>query len=103
MYYGLDSYPQLWDLMNEVAAVAPHKWKDIAIQLKLKYEWVESMQDRSMKPNDCYMHIFHKWANYAGAMPYTWETLLTVLVEPAVSLGDLEHGLRLKFTLASDV
>ena len=55
---GLQSSPQLWDLMNEVAAVAPHKWKYSAIQLKLYFERVQSIQYNSVSQwiDEC-MHL----------------------------------------------
>lgn len=101
---GLQSSPQLWDFMSEVAAKIPNKWKDIAVQLKLSFELIQSIEDSSlMKSNDCYMQVFAAWKGMRqeDALPHTWESLLTVLASPHVCCNDLEATILAKFQISA--
>ena len=60
----MDSEPKLLDLMNEVAAVIPSKWRDIGLQLGLSQgvlEGIATISPRSI--NLCYSNVFTLWEN----------------------------------------
>ena len=93
---GLDSEPELPDLMNEVAAAIPNKWKDIGLQLGLDYHILEGIRGDN---NHCYMDIFTRWKDQNSiARPYTWLTLVHALQTRAVREERLANEIRNKLT-----
>ena len=98
-YVGLESEPELSDLMNKVASKVPAKWRQISIQLGL----MPSDQERFMasNPNDpiqCFTSVFRVWMNRA-TRPYTWSTVIQALEAPAVDEVQLAQELRTKLQL----
>ena len=84
---GLDSEPKLLDLMNEVAAVIPDKWRDIGLQLGLSHRVLEGIATISpINTNLCYSNVFTLWENQNTTHPYTWSTIVEVL-KSSVSSG----------------
>ena len=83
---GLDSEPQLSDLMNKIAANIPSKWRDVGLQLGLDPSLLERIA--SITPGDtihCYSNVFIQWKNQnSTAHPYTWSTVVHALQTPAV-------------------
>ena len=95
-YSGLESEPELPDLMNEVASKVPAKWKQISIQLGLTPSDQECFMASS--PNDpiqCFTSVFRVWKNRATRL-YTWSTVIDALESPAVDEMRLAHELRMK-------
>ena len=76
---GLNSEPDLSDLMNEVAAAIPSKWKDVGLQLGLEHGVLLGIRDH------CYMEVFTQWKNQNSIThPFTWLTMVQVLRNRAV-------------------
>ena len=94
---GVVAHPHLWDLMNEIAAVIPHKWKDVAVQLLLPEEKISSIEcSNNRNANHCYMDVFALWES-RSSLPYTWETLMKILVLRAVDYPELKQRVIAKF------
>ena len=71
--------PATADLMNDVAAKAPDKWRSVAIMLKISLEQVTAISDQYRDdPNSCYSTVFQKW-KHTQECPYTWSTVVKVL------------------------
>ena len=83
---GLDSEPELSDLMNEVAAEIPNKWIDVGLQLGLTWGVLKGIDTISQSDtNLCYSNVFTQWKNQTSTThPYTWSTLVQALKAPAV-------------------
>ena len=83
---GLDSQPELPDLMNEVAAKIPSKWRDVGLQLGLDHGVLDGIA--FISPGDthrCYSNVFTRWKNQdSTAHPRTWSTIVQALESRAV-------------------
>ena len=79
--------PKLCDLMNDVAAVIPAKWRLVGVQLKLPSEELDGIQDQNAGKTDAcklsFEQVFRKWEGL-GTSPHSWETMVNVLGSPAV-------------------
>ena len=93
---GLDSEPELLDLMNEVAAEIPGKWRDIGLQLGLDQRVLDGITTVSSgDTNHCYSNVFTHWKNHnLTTYSYTWSALLQVLKSRAV--GEMRLADRIK-------
>ena len=78
---GLNSEPQLPDLMNEVAAKIPAKWLPVGIAVNLAHNDLECLP--ASDPCQCFTSIFATWKR-KETKPYTWSTLIHALRTPAV-------------------
>ena len=99
-YKGLESEPELSDLMNEVASKVSAKWKQISIQLGLTPNDEECFM--ASTPNDpihCLTSVFKVWKKRAKK-PYTWSTVIEVLNAPAVDEIRLGKELTTKLSAA---
>ena len=98
---GLDSQPKLSDLMNEVAAKIPSKWRDVGLQLGLDQGVLEGIA--SISPGDTnlyYINVFTRWKNQSSTThPHTWSTLVQALESPAV--GERRLADKIKSELCS--
>ena len=95
-YAGLESEPELSDLMNEVASQVPAKWRQISIQLGLTPSDQECFI--ALSPNDplqCFTSVFRVWKNRATRL-YKWSTVIQALESPAVDEKRLAQELRTK-------
>ena len=95
-YAGLETEPEMSDLMNEVASKVPSKWKQISIQLGLTPSDQECFM--ASTPNDplqCFTSVFRVWKCRA-TRPYTWSTVIEALQSPAVDEMRLAHELKTK-------
>ena len=83
---GLESEPELSDLMNEVAAEIPSKWRDVGVQLGVDHSVLEGIATISLgDTNQCYSNVFIRWKNqHLEAHPYTWSTIVHALESRAV-------------------
>ena len=95
-YAGLESEPELSDLMNEVASKVSAKWKEISIQLGLTLNDQKCFIDAtSGDPNQCFTFVFNVWKNRA-TRPYKWSTVIKALETPTVGEVRLAQDLRTK-------
>ena len=93
---GLDSEPELPDLMNEVAAAIPSKWWDVGLQLGLDHGVLEGIGGDA---SHCYSNVFARWKNQNSTThPYTWSTIVQALQTPAVGKERLADKIRNKVT-----
>ena len=83
---SLDNEPEVSDLVNEVAAKIPKKWRDVGLQLGLDPSELDGIAIESPSDtNYCYMKVFTRWKNKNSAEhPYTWSTIVCALQVPAV-------------------
>ena len=97
-YAGLESKPELSDLMNEVASNISAKWREISIQLGLTLNdqecFADATGDNAMK---CFALVFNAWKSRA-TRPYTWSTVIEVLNAPAIAEVRLAQELRTKYS-----
>ena len=100
-YAGLESEPELSDLMNEVASKVPSKWRQISIQLGLTLNDQERFMDvTSGDHNQCFTSVFKVWKS-RETRPYTWSTVIEALESPAVDEMRLARELRTKLQSGS--
>ena len=94
-----DHTPDLDDLMNDVAAVIPAKWRLVGVQLKLPNGTLDDIQaENAGRPGLCklsFEQVFTKWRSL-GTSPYTWETMIKALSSPAVEEVTLADKLKAK-------
>ena len=97
---GLDSEPELPDLMNEVAAEIPGKWRDVGLQLGVGQGVLGGIATISSgDTNLCYSNVFTHWKNQnSRAHPYTWLTIVQALQAPAVGEKQLANKIKTKLT-----
>ena len=78
---GLDSEPELSDLMNEVAAKIPGKWRDMGLQLGLDQGVLDGIATISPGDTDhCYRNVFTLWKKQNSTThPHTWLTIVQAL------------------------
>ena len=94
------SSPSLSDLMNDVAAVIPAKWKIVGIQLGLSSATLDSIliQNAGMPGSNmqAFEQVFVEWQRQ-GHSPYTWGTIIAALKAPALGEDALANDLEVKF------
>ena len=97
---GLESQPELADLMNEVAAEIPGKWRDVGLQLGMDHGVLEGIA--TISPGDinhCYSNVFTRWKNQKSqTYPYTWSTIVQVLKTRAVGEDRLADKIKNELT-----
>ena len=96
---GLQDRPQLCDLMNEVAAKIPSKWRQFGIELWLTPDEL----DRALRENlgdtlRCFSSVFTVWKKTMSREPYSWQTVVESLKAPAIGESRLALELSNKFT-----
>ena len=92
---GLQDKPELCDLMNEVAAKIPSKWRQFGIELRLNTSELDCFSLAS--PEDalrCFSFVFTLWQNRMSREPYSWLTVVESLNAP--SIGEHKLALELK-------
>ena len=94
-----DHTPNLDDLMNDVAAVIPAKWRLVGIQLKLPNGTLDEIQAQNARnPKECILsfeQVFAEWRS-RGTSPYTWKTIINALCSAAVGEVKLANELNAK-------
>ena len=106
---GIQDPPSLKDLMNEVAAVIPSKWRAVGVQLSLSGGILDSIQNKHAgKVKACldsFEEVFRTWKDQATTgvtcSPYTWLTMIDALKTPAVGEVALAESLEQKLTTAA--
>lgn len=99
--------PQLKDLMNEIAAVIPAKWRDVGIQLDIDPRVLDGIQSQHCRdPNSlqrCFEQVFIEWSKQASNNPYTWTHIIDILRRPAIGENALAETVNAKFNFARGV
>ena len=83
---SLDSEPSLPHLMEKVAAVIPHKYEMVGLQLGLTLGELQVIGPRHPKLEDyhrAFGEMFGVWKR-RGSPPYTWRTIIGVLSTASV-------------------
>ena len=83
---SLDSEPSLQHLMVKVAAVIPHKYEMVGLQLGLTLAQLQVIGPRQPNLEEhhrAFGEIFDVWRR-RGTSPYTWRTLTGVLRSASV-------------------
>ena len=104
LYIGKQDAPSPKNLMNEVAAVIPSKWKAVGYQLSISNGTLDSIQmNHAGKPQAChhsFEEVFRTWKDQATTAatcsPYTWQTIIDALKTPAVGEVALAESLEQK-------
>ena len=98
---GLDSELELADLMNEVAAKIPGKWRDLGLQLGLDMGALDGIAVISPGDNNhCFTNVFTRWKNQNSAThPYTWLTVVQALQTASVGESRLSEKIKNKLTV----
>ena len=81
MVSPLEKPPELYDLLNRVAAEIPVKWKNVGIQLKIEIGSLESISTNYQDNYHRYTEVFELWRR-CGSPAYTWATIIYALREP---------------------
>ena len=84
------------DLANRVAAVIPHKWKMVAIQLDVDMGAINRIERDKCNSFDRFMEVFDSWKQ-SSCEPYTWKTLVTALKSRSVDEVRLAEELQRDF------
>ena len=90
------SLPKLSDLANRVAAIIPHKWKQVAIQLELSRGERKAIEKDEDECFDRFTAVLEQWKQSAS-LPYTWKTLVTALKSTSVDEQTLAEQLERDF------
>ena len=89
----LEKPPELYDLLNRVAAEIPAKWKQVGVQLRIKIGSLENIpinyQDGILR----YTEVFELWRR-CGSSPYTWATIIDALREPSIEEMALANNVQ---------
>ena len=95
----LHSAPELRDLMNEIAAEIPDKWKEVGIELGLATSDIKRIETDipTHKSNPCYVEVFHIWKTN-DVEAYTWATVLKTLRTKLVNAHGLARTLESRLT-----
>ena len=97
-YKGVQSAPELSDVMNEVAAKIPEKWHEVGIQLGLEQHQLKFLSESSPPGSQLFASVFTAWKN-CMRKDYTWATLIQALKTPAVNELRLARELTAQLTL----
>eukprot|EP00731_Ephydatia_muelleri_P014968 Em0008g688a len=90
-----DDTPNLGDLMNDVAAVIPAKWRLVGVQLKLPNGTLDEIQAQNAGCILSFEQVIAKWRSLETS-PYTWKTMINALCSPAVGEVKLANKLNAK-------
>ena len=93
---GVNSAPELPDLMNEVAAKIPHKWYEVGIELGMECDQLRFLSVSNPPGFQQFASVFTAWKNYMRK-DYTWAVLIQTLKTPTVNENRLARELSAKF------
>ena len=97
----LDSEPSLPHLMEKVAAVIPHKYEMVGLQLGLTPSELQVIGPHHPKLEDyhrAFCEMFAVWKR-RGSPPYTWRTIIGVL--RTASVGEVRLSEELTSLITS--
>ena len=93
--------PKLLDLMNEIGAVIPSKWRDVGVQLGIAPGVLDGIQRQNAEmPRSCqasFEQVFNEWKLQGSTTTYTWTHIIGILRRPAIGENDLAETLATKF------
>ena len=84
------------DLANRVAAVIPHQWKKVAVQLELTKGEIKTIQKDEDESFDRFMAVIYQWKQ-SLRRPFTWATLVSALQSSSVNEVQLANELHREF------
>ena len=85
-YAGLQSKPQLPDLINVVSSKVAAKWKHISLHLGLTLNDQKYFMELTLgDPKQHFTFVFTVWKSRA-TKPYPWSTVIQALEAPAVEV-----------------
>ena len=96
--YKMEEEPELVDLMNEVAAHIPSKWREVGIQLHLNPDHLDGIAVSVSSPHDRFCSVFTLWKKQMTP-PYKWSTVIQALKAPAVNEIRLAEELKNRATV----
>ena len=70
--------PSERELMDQVAAIIPVKWRDVGCELGIPGEKLNAIEYQYRDPKRCFSEVFLKWKSQ-GTPPYTWATIIKAL------------------------
>ena len=91
------------DLMNDVAATIPAKWRVFGIQLNVSSNELDRIWDEN--PQDCqgsFQKMLDHWKK-TSTSPYTWRTIIDALKAPAVGEVARANYLETKYISNKDI
>ena len=71
-------------LANRVAAVIPHQWRNMAVQLELTEGDIKAIQEDENTVSDRFNAVMKRWKQ-SLTKPFTWEALINALRSPSVN------------------
>ena len=91
--------PTMEDLMNDVAAEVPFKWRFIGIQLKVPQRDLDNIQSEVAGRPNMNFHAFEMMLNKWMTLDpqYTWSTIIGALEKPSVGEVTLAAEFRKKY------
>ena len=97
-YAGLSHEPSEIELLNEVAAEIPTKWREVGIELGLRLPELDCIEvEQSKNQIRCFSAVFSRWKNQQTS-DYTWVNVVKALQAKAVGEQRLAQTLKSKFT-----
>ena len=84
------------DLANSVAAIIPHKWKQVAIQLELSRGERKAIEKDEDECFDRFVAVFEHWKQ-SSCQSFTWKTLVEALKSPSVGEQSLAEQLQKEY------
>ena len=94
----MEDEPELVELMNEVAARIPSKWREVGIQLHLSTDHLDGIAVSVSSPHNRFCSVFTLWKKQM-TLPYKWSTVIQALKAPAVNEIRLAEELANKVTV----
>ena len=94
------SAPQMRDLANSVAAIIPHKWNQVAIQLQLSRGDRKAIEKDEVESFGRFMAVLEHWKQ-SRSPPYTWMTLICALNSVSVNEKELADQLQREYCCVS--
>ena len=97
---GLESKPELSDLMDEIAAKIPGKWRDVGLRLELDQGVLDGIALTNQgNTNHCHSDVFTRWKNLNSTThPYTWSTVVQALESETVGEKLLANKIKNELT-----
>ena len=93
--------PRLKDLINDIAAVIPAKWRHVGIQLGISTGILDSIQSQNCRePNPhlkSFEQMFVEWSKQDSESAYTWTYIIAILRTPAIGESNLADNLTAKY------
>ena len=83
-------------LANRVAAIIPHQWQKVAVQLELSRGEIRAIQKEEDDSFCRFMAVMDRWET-SLSKPFTWATLVTALQSLSVNETRLAEELTREF------